>query len=254
MDAATTESAYASSALPADQVTFSWNDAGDTLTVTPKSKLAYAEGDAQVAALAYAIAIGTGARDRAGNALATVAEARFATLRQITVKAPLLGVLSGSATSQGTIGQAELVAGDSIGGISYRALLAFSLDAVPDGVELTGAMLHADELSLVGAPDSELGGLIVQHVYYDVLDGSAYGLEPMDQEIAIRTPASASKPASRQALVGDQIIDDLANRLARNGRAIFRLQFVTAVTADGNSDRVNLDPASAALLIGYLAP
>ena len=67
MDASSVEAAWESELLPADAVSFSWNPAGDTLTVNPDSALPIAEGEGLdpdvIDPISVAYTIGTGAAD-----------------------------------------------------------------------------------------------------------------------------------------------------------------------------------------------
>jgi hypothetical protein len=252
MDGAKTEAAYASDSLPAAKVTFGWNAAGDVLTVTPKEPLAYAEGDAATAALAYGARIGRAATDRAGNPLPADAVATFTTLRRLTHAAPLVGSLTGAASSQPVAVSGGLLVGDGTNGLSFKGFMTFTLEGMPkDVVEVEKATLTVVQHSLAGAPDSSLGALSLDHISYGALDVSVLTVKPT-QTTTVTYVAAA--PASRWSTVTPMVADDLANRDARQNRTQYRLSYATPTNGDNLPDGFSVGEGAMKLAIVYLVP
>ena len=177
MDTQATQAAYESDELPAADVDFQWNDAGDQLTVIPSEPLPYAEGDELVEALAFGMRITTAATNAEGDPLAEEATLEFSTLRRIVVNAPLVASTSGRVTSTGVATPGSFVLGDGVSNTSYSSFVTFSLDSMPNTVTVESARLEAPEITVNGDPDDDLGQLVVQHVYFEALDADAYGAE-----------------------------------------------------------------------------
>src|SRR5690606_14578313 len=108
MDPASTEAAFQSSDIPPAEVTFSWNGAGDVLTIDPDGDLAYATGtDAgAVTANQYTFTLEASATDSEGVALAMPVTSSFFTLREITETFGTEQSLTGNVRSDGSPGAA----------------------------------------------------------------------------------------------------------------------------------------------------
>lgn len=252
MDGPATEAAYVSAELPAAAVTFTWNDAGDTLTIVPKTKLTYAEGDQAVMPAAYAARITTDATDRDGVALAEEAIVSFSTLRRITFQAPGIGSLTRCIRSSGGV-LAPLQIGDTVGDAGSRSVFAFSLESMPSTFKtLEKATFRSVESAIYSNPDGALGTLAAQHVYYEAATADVYSLEPMDSINAVRQLGLNGNPNARTADVTSFVADDLENRAARKDRTELRLQY-PKITPDGVGNYVQLNAAGTTLELRYLA-
>lgn len=254
MDKAATEAAYVSDALPVASVTFQWNDAADTLTVIPNDPLPYAKGDASVEALSFTARISTAARSKTGEALAAESVISFSTLRRIVVQAPVVSSLTGRSSSNGASSTAFFNVGDFATNASVSGFATFSLAGVPDGVPIAYAGFRSQESGLSGTPDTDLGALTAQHVFFTTLDASAYAAELLsatpNQVIVER---SKSAPYTRVADLAAFVQDDLANRAARNDRTQARFRYATATDSDGVADAVSISLPSVSLEIHYFA-
>lgn len=256
MDTAKVQAAYTSDTLTPDKVQFSWNDAGDTLTIAPKKgSMDYAKGDALVPALSYTLRIGKTATDRNGVALGADVVLSFSTLRRITSVAPQVNALTGTMTSAGSVDTSVVLVGDTGANSRYKGFLTFSLDNLPsDVVEVEKATASGKQASALGAPDTDLGALRLQHVMYSALDMSAFNEQPIDGAPVTYGLGINGNPPSRWATVTQMVADDLANRNARKDRSQYRFEYATATDNDGAADRFNLGVADLKLEIVYLAP
>lgn len=255
MDPASTVAAYSSDDLPAEKVVFSWNAAGDVLTVTPIDPLAYASGGLDVVAKTYTVRIGASATDTAGVSLGADSVVAFTTLRRIDANLPRIGSLTGRVSATGTGSSAFFGAGDSLSDTAYSAFASFELAAIPSDAVVEAAYFGGDEDTYSGTPDDDLGDLYAQHVFFSALDADAYQAELLsgtpNQLDVLR---AKSPPYSRFVETTDFVIDDLANREARADRTQVRLRFATATDSDGQIDMVSLDEASLHLRVVWLEP
>jgi hypothetical protein len=256
MDTATVQAVYTSDTLTTDKVQFSWNDAGDTLTIAPKKGATdYAKGDELVPALSYEMRIGKAATDRNGVALGADVVVSFSTLRRITHLAPRVNTLTGTMTSAGTVDTNVVLVGDTGANSRYKGLLTFSLDNLPsDVVEVEKATASGKQASVLGAPDTDLGALQLQHVIYSALDMTAFNQTSMAGAPVSLGLGINGNPPLRSSTVTQMVTDDLANRNARKDRTQYRFEYATASDNDGAADRFNLGVADLKLEIVYLAP
>lgn len=255
MDRAAVEAAYTSTSLPAAEVTFTWNAAGDQLTIGPKEKLAYAEGDPSVVAKKYDVQIGAGARDLAGRSLEPFSIG-FSTLRRVGEKlAPDL-VRSGWVTANTPPGPGAGLVGDAmLKGIEsqVKTVLTFSLAAIPPGVELELAYLRMEEAQLSGAPDVTLGSVTAAHLgAIDALQPSTFSMAAKSTKPVTRFPGGNGLAPVRSSTVTAMVASDLANRAALDGRSSFRIAYAVATDGDGAPDGFELGLTT--MNVYYLAP
>lgn len=255
MDPASTVAAYSSDDLPAEKVVFSWNAAGDVLTITPIDPLVYATGGADVVARAYTVRIGAGATDTAGVPLAADAVVAFTTLRRIEEYLPRIDALTGLVSGAG-VGSADFfAAGDSTTDTAYCAFASFELGMIPGGADIVGAYFAAAEDTYLGMPDDDLGGLYAQHVVFDALDTEAYEADLLvGAPNQIELQRRKSPPYARSVEATEFVVDDLLNRSARSDRTQMRFRFEMATDSDGENDRVWFDPESVGLRVIWLQP
>lgn len=252
MDTGSVEAAYASSNLPADQVTFAWNASKTELTIAPKAPLAYATGDQDVVAKSYAFTISTAAKDEGGRPLAQPLELSFSTLREITQKLPYTGPMTGRVLSNGTFSSLVLAAGDVwSNGNEYegRAVMTFLLQILPDEIEVKKATIRLEESDYQGTPDISFGAMQAHHVIYPVGSGS-FDVAPLSTTSVKYTIAS---PNYRTIDVTEMFADDVAHRAERNDRSQYRLSFPSSQNGNAATDMAFFDKGKLELSVAYLA-
>lgn len=253
MDAASVDAAYASADLPADQVTLRWSAAGDVLTITPAAPLAYATGvgvnPAAVPARRYALTIGAGAADRAGNPLAAPFALEFATKKRLTTGMPANAELTRVARSGVLLAVANpMWMGDNNTGETYQSFVTFDLSRLPAGIALERATLEAEQLAPSGNPYS-MGALLADHVSY-----ASAAVAPMTLPLASLGPFSTSATLEVKRLdVTGAVRDDLADRAARANRSQYRLRFALATNGNTATDTAVFAKDSLGLALVYLA-
>jgi hypothetical protein len=255
MDRASVESAYTSQHLPAGEVTMSWNDAGDTLTITPKQPLALAEGigndPSTTDATRYELWVDEVATDLAGNALTGQLQLGFTTQKRMTTTLaydPDLTRYRGSAGGLSAVG-VDLRIGDNAA-LTYRGFVTFDLSTLPDGVEIEAAALRVRQVSVIGTP-FVLGAVNATHITYDAVNSTAWNAPALGSMGAL---TSSDAPGPRSLAVGAAVAADYTERVARANRTQYRLEFPTLTNGDGDGDNVDLAVATFEMPITYLAP
>lgn len=255
MDRASAEAAYTSQHLPKDAVTMTWNEAGDTLTITPKEPLALAQGigndPSMTDAKDYQLFVLETATDEAGNPLASAFELAFTTQKRMETSVGIVADLTRYRTSGGTTAPvgADLRIGD-FGALYYRGFVTFDLAALPDGVEIEMAGFGVRQTAVIGEPFL-LGAVDTAHVTYDTVNTTAWNAPAL----AMMDPLTTTAPLGPRTVdVTAAVADDVANRVARANRSQFRLQFSTNSDGDASQDTVELGTATFGMLIIYLAP
>lgn len=256
MDQNATEDAYASASagLGPTDVGFSWNAAGTILTVTPAAPLAYAQGTdpSATAALEYVFALGAGATDLAGNALAAV-DYGFATLRHITTR------LAGDPAQDGDVSGGVVFNGsiDFSVGANTMGFAGFVMDGLP--AELDSANVIAARLLLNGEfPCSVLPNQIgVEHVVYGATIISGAVTTEALRSPGFMTPAPEAD-CWNAVDVQAAVADDWTNRAVRGGRSQYRLTcaacmqvFFASEVSETTGDAREKGPV---LEVGYLVP
>lgn len=252
MDRAATEAAWASEELPGEKMGFVWNEAGTVLTVTPSSPLEYAEvADLQGAAKRYAIAVGAGAKDLAGNAMGQAASSEFFTLRSLFATAPLVPAASGrlhaNATPSIVKNLADYRVGDSAVDAPLWGIFTFDVSGLPKGAEVTEATFATRQINILSAPYTDLDGqAILSHTAFATM-------VPADVKAAAATPIG---PLSTDAALGPRSMDvsaavaaDVADRVAKNHRTQFRLSFAKASDGTGDVDAADFLPPELSLKV-----
>jgi len=147
-----TQYAFTSDDLRPSQISFSWSDAGRTMTVHPKDGLEYGAEDAL---RSYSFSITTLARDVAGNHLAETGAFSFTTLARITrtvMPVDVRQLTEDGDTTKGCDITGAVTFGDTAANKGLGALVTFNLDAIgtlPSPENWTTATLSA-QLSLGG--------------------------------------------------------------------------------------------------------
>lgn len=242
MDRASAEAAYASTELPAAQVSFAWNAQGTELTVTPKAPLPIAAGtDFSVAANKLSVAIQTSAKDLAGNALAAAGATEFSTAREVSTTLPLVPNMSGRLTNGQsplvTMNPADTLVGDGNLNSSFSAYFTFDLSTLPEGTEIAEATLATRQIAVVGTPYTDLGGMVMlSRVTYPELKGATLVAAPTTDIMPLSSMADLGP---RSASVRDEVALDLQSRVALGNRSQFRIGFVTGTDGKGDVDRAD---------------
>lgn len=253
MDAASVEAAYSSEDLPPESVAFSWNAAATELTIAPAAPFEYAAGvgtdPSVVEAKTYAVTIGTGAMDEAGNPLAAPLALEFATKRRMLASFPYDNNMTRVLRNTTLLSAAnQMWVGDNSQTETYRSYLTFDLATLPAGAEVEAAEFSGTQTAPSGTPYT-LGGVMADHVVYPAMIDA--GTAP-----ALSTPGAFSADTSlsvRRLTVTAEVQDDVANRAARNHRSQFRLRFGTATDGDNVTDTAVFTKSSFSMLVMYLA-
>jgi hypothetical protein len=238
MDVGTVLSAYESAQLPLDKVSMSWNEDLTELTVSPDAGLLYAEGTgtdlAAVSRLTYSISIGADAADLMGNPMGAAYKLSFSTKLRMFTTAALVPELSHTTLGGALLGvDVDVISGDaSINNLPYRGYVSFDLASIPQGSVVESASFAARQLSVEGTPYGALGPLQTYHLTFAAMNDvfttnpiSAPGIFSMD-----------GNSESKSIDVTPQVIDDLANRVARGDHTQYRLQF-DSVSTNNEYDR-----------------
>lgn len=183
MDAAATEQAWESEDFPELTVTMAWNDAGDTLTVTPNGPIALGTGSdpAVVVAPQYGFAVGAAARDVAGNELVAATEVSFTAARQITTTLAPAGSLTGTIGQSGEFEFNFVAVGDTGDGQALRGFVAFEPTTLPDGIlEFIEVELTLTPAAFQGTPYADLGSLVLfDAAFFDWAEAFDAGLQDL---------------------------------------------------------------------------
>jgi len=252
MDPASVEAAYGSAQLPLDKVSFVWNSELTELTISPDAPLAYADGvgtdPAAVSPLTYAITIGTGAADLAGNQLAAPMELSFATKRRLVGTFSTDPALTKGLLDASVLAGVSLFIGDSATGKRYHSYVTFDIAPLPAGSMVEGAQFGGTQTAPYGVPYT-LGGVVAQHLTYSTMDNVG-----AVQALSVPGLLSSNGMAEAKALdVTAQLKDDVMNRAARGDRSQFRLQIDTATNDDAVADTAVFTKNTFKLHVTYVA-
>lgn len=255
MDEAATEAAWESDDLPASEVTMSWNEAGDELTITPNEPLLYAEGDDPdtLDPLSYAATIGASARNLAGDTLEEPFTLEFATVRSIAyaelvTESDLTGHLVEGSNDPNTN---FIWVGDGATDDQYKGFVAIDLSGLPeDVIDFSQAVLFVNHGSVAaGTPYDDLGVVNLWPLDYEDLDQAAFSATPWTEVglVFSDSPASGWRTADvlgflEQAYAGG------------TGFSQFRLEFSFPHDDDGVPDIAHFDADTAVIIVSYTAP
>lgn len=255
MDEVATEAAYQSQDIPAAAVTFSWNDAGDELTITPNEPLEWGQGEdpAEVEALSYAYAITTAATDLAGNELEAEHAVEFSTIRQVLQALPALGAWTGRIRSDGPVAFDYIMVGDTSDDDQYKGFISFEISGLPNGItQFQAAEMRLHNFYTQGDPYVDLDGdLVAYDIEFTSMDLVTFGAAPLAEAGVL----SDVEGAGWRALdVTPFVADDYA---ADHDATQFRLEFPSATDGNDDPDTVFLQSTltnPAVLYILYLLP
>jgi Bacterial Ig-like domain len=262
MDHAVTEAAYQSESLPSGSVSFLWNDDSTELTVVPDAPLAYPTGSdpAEVEARRVSFFVSSSAADAEGRRLAEPYESSFSLLRQIELS--LLAVqdrdLSGSFRSNDSYGggacargQINMCVGDQrVNGENeqYKGFISFELVDVPVEAQGLSAMLSMQITAMSGNPFGGLGGLVLEHASFDVIDIDAFEEDALDEIGLIADAGRAGATVSADVSAAFS-----ADRLER-ALSQYRLRFEDATDGDATADTLLSAWDTQTLDVSYLLP
>jgi hypothetical protein len=238
MDTAAVEGAYNSDDLPPPLIDMSWNEAGDTLTISSEDVVVYAEGVGTdpdtVDARVYALTLDADrTRDLAGNSIAETFELSFSTQKRMSATFDLVNDDS-LVSIDGEAGnpQGAFFVGDTNKDVLVKSFLTFDLLPLPgSATAIESASFSARPLTVTGTPYADLGELKAQHVSYDAVDQEAFDAAPL---AVIGTFSADDSVESKSIDVTDAVKDDFDHLGARDGKSQYRLQFARA--SDGHDD------------------
>jgi hypothetical protein len=261
MDEARTEAAYQSEGIPSNSVSFSWNDEGTQLTITPNDPLDYPAGSDpdDVVSPPINIFLSTSAQDRAGQHLSAPAESSFALLRQINLSlaAQQNRDLTGSWRSNDTYGQGDcarnqdtVCVGDSgAGGLQYKGFMSFALPGLPSGMtRLQSARLTFQITQRSGNPFTGLGALTLDHAAFEAIGPDAFEADPLAALGRIATAGNAG------TVLQVDVRNALAADVGTRERAQFRLAFEEVTNDNGNADTLISTWDTQRIDVSYLIP
>jgi len=261
MDQAQTEAAYQSEGVPSSGVSFSWNDDGTELTITPDAPLDYPTGTDPDALEVHPINffLSSSARDLDGHQMAAPAEFSFALLRQIDVSlaAQQNRDLTGTWRSNDTYGQGNcarsqdtVCIGDTgVGGDQYKGFMSFDLAALPTSMaQLTKARLSFQITQRPGNPFNGLGALTLDHAAFEAIGPDAFQADALAALGRIAT--SGNTGTVLQVDVRTALSADVGNR----AKSQFRLAFEQVTNDNGNADTLISAWDTQRIDISYLIP
>jgi hypothetical protein len=257
MDRVETEIAYDSSDLSPADVTFSWSAGNRKLTIHPDDGLEYSDFSPSVANpmdRIYAYAIGSSARDKAGNQLEADASFSFKMLRAATIPLPhpnatrVFHADSGSDTATesasctsgtGSVGVGESSPTDGVG-----LLLTFSTADIPAleaPEDLVSATLSFDTLLMADLANH--GALLVDHVDEDPASAS-WGTTVLESLVPAR--ANLSRSADVSASVRADVADT-SDELTQ-----YFIHYELATDGDGMTQTLSVGCVKINLAVTYL--
>jgi hypothetical protein len=256
MDKASVQAAWQSPELPANAVTFAWDDAGTVLTVTPNDPLVIAEIDGlEDPAEAYSFSINSAATDLAGNGLEPELSSSFTTARRWPTTVGRNAILTNYVGSNGEVALNLLVlqVGDDAQNIGWRSFVTYNLDSLPeDMIELETASVHLVDWTVFGAPfkfNEGVGMLQLADVEFDAIQSVTYNLEPI--ETIVTNMLRAFAPEKVEVDVTDAVLADLA---AERAHSQFRLSMTNATNNNGVADYIRIQEANLLLEVTVLVP
>lgn len=248
MDRESTEAAYESADLPANDVDFVWSESDTRLTIAPEVPLPYTE-----TAKEYDIAIRAGAEAVDGSVLKQKFSLSFKLARQLQVALKPLtnttktGYWRGDNT-MGDCGSSYVCMGDGASKDQYKAFLTFDLSSLPEDVSSLDASLSWP-CNYVGNPFATLGALHFEQVVFTSVGTTAFSAAALSQVASYTTSA-----ASFTADASSAVLDDYENRGTRSAQSQFRAAFATPTDNDSSSDVCLTALNGPTLTIDYLVP
>lgn len=257
MDQATVQAAWTSADLPTAQVSFAWNGAGDTVTVTPAQPLPVATGTglnpSTVTPKEIAYSIAATATDTMGKPLTSALAVKFTTVRRLTHDVANIDALTQSLGNDGVVVSppSGAVGKSNFTNAFFRVFASFQLPMLPTGATLEAALLSGVQEATAGSPYTKLGNLKAQHVNFAQFDANTFAATPLGNVIG---DFSTSLTVETKTIgVTAQVVDDYANSAARGGRSQYRLEFPLGTNNDGVRDFAYFTRTSFTLRLTYTA-
>lgn len=255
-----TQAAYQSEGIPSSDVSFSWNDEGTELTITPNEPLAYPTGSDPDAVESQPISffLSTLAEDLDGERLEVPAESSFALLRQINLTLPAQQNrdLTGSWRSNDTYGQGDcarnqdtICVGDTgNGGDQYKGFMSFDVSELPGDITRLAARLNFQITQRPGNPFNGLGALFLDHAAFEVIGPEAFQADPLAPMGEIATSGAAG------TVLQVDVAEALAQDIGTRSLSQFRLEFEQTTDDDGNADTLISVWDTQSIDVSYLIP
>jgi len=257
MDTASVEAAFmlTRDGVTAWPVTLTWEDDGRRVRIQPNPPLPYSP-NANDETFFWKLA--DTAKDPAGNPLPQSYEARFTTLRTLTVRLPAEAIDGMTFSPPGTVELSNSTAtytwvGDRDTGKCAYTFFSFDMSALPSDLAfLQDAVLLAYASGVVGTPYTDLGGVLeLDHVDYgETLEDADAALPPL-------TDANGD-PETRQASTswtsGWYAVPALQDWLQQDleaGRAHFQLRYRFPACSDDDGQHDYLSLATSEDTNGY---
>ena len=258
MNQPSVESAWLSADLSASQVTFSWNAAGNVLTVTPMQLLPVATGTgldpSTVIAKAISYSIAATATDLMAQPLTSALVTKFSTLRRLTDDVGSIDALTQSVFNDGTVVSppSGAVGKSDFTNVYSRVFASFQLPTLPTGATLEQATVSGVQGSTLGSPYTKLGNLKAQHVNFAQFDVNTFSATPLGNTIGDFSTNLTVETKSIDATA--EVKDDYANLAARGGRSQYRLEFPLGTNNDGVKDFAYFTRTAFGLHLTYAVP
>ena len=293
MDRAKTEAAYKSDSvgLKANEVSFSWNQAGTVLTINPNNDLKYkAINDLSELGFEYSFELTNDATDLAGNNLVNTLAPKFRTLRNMTHiiyaekdAAILKDISVGACLGDNDQSSSSICIGDG-GKVEYdgiapmggqvdvtnkplRGFFSFSISELPDNIkEIKRATFYANQKRTNSGPnnnayrDLHTPGryLRIEHVFF----GPILRVESFDTPVLHDIGNLSTSPSLgyKAAIVTESLKEDYNLGVNRLNKSQYRLRFEKDTDNDGWIDLVEfytkegLASKRPKLVVNYLVP
>jgi hypothetical protein len=252
MDEASVEAAWSSASLPAAEVSFAWNPAGDVLTVTPDDPLPVAEGSGEnpdaVEPIEIAFRIADSATDADGNELAERLEVQFRTVRRLSLDVTYHAPLSDSRFSSGSAdaGVEVLFAGDDNENQQIKMVVSFALPDLPADAVIDAAIFRSHHRGVfVDEAYQGLGDLRMSHVRFNSLATAFAAAALGTPSVLSDDPAEGDRSLPVTRAVADDYADDRTY-------SQFRAEFPTATDNDEEGEIAVFGRAEFELSLAYL--
>ncbi len=246
--------------------TNTWNAAGDTLSIVPDSRLAYAEGlerPSNFSALDYRVIVGDGAVDLAGNELEERVVVNFTTLKDVGITLRPVAEMSRVATPEDFIFDVDspFVVGDRLGNGTeegMRSAMTFDLSGIPqEAVAVASANLLTRQLlgDTQGQPFDDLGpGLLLDHVSFAASGGANAAFNASQSAHSTVGNFFEKEQVAVDLDVSAEVMDDFLNRSERGNHSQFLARFESISNLDKGNDRAVFSREALELSLRYLHP
>lgn len=258
MNQSSVQAAWTSADLPTASVTFGWNAAGDTVTVTPSQPLPVATGmgldPTTVTPKEISFSIAATAADLTGKPMTTALAVKFTTVRRLTHDVADIDALTQSVFNDGTVVSppSGAVGKSDFTNVYSRVFASFQLPTLPSGAVVQQAILSGPQASTLGSPYTKLGNLKAQHVNFAQFDANTFSATPLGNTVGDFSTNLTVE--TKMIAVTAEVNDDYANLTARGGRSQYRLEFPLGTNNDGVKDFAYFTRTAFALHLTYTVP